>query len=74
MNTFIVKGGERFATVRARAQASNIRAKGVCENASLGKFGIFNSRTVVLIYCVRHTEKYTHLKNKGAPICPPMVV
>ena len=32
------------------------------------------------LYCVRHTEKYTHLKNEeaqapsGPPISPPMVM
>ena len=56
-------------------QASNTRASSHL-GGSGGKFGIFNFRRVFLrpsdssfeasFYCVRHNEKYTHLKNEGA--------
>ena len=70
-------------------------SRGVWGHAPPGKFGIFDSQRVFLrpsdssfeasLYCVRHIEKYIHLKNEGAqpppsfkvgggglnPLCPP---
>ena len=50
-------GGREGAGLRLQRQEPKA-SRGVWGHAPPGKFGI--------LYCVRHTEKYTHLKNEGA--------